>query len=176
MWPQSKRNDRKPAEEEQQIADAGETDQNVLIPSRKQGWHISDYYAPERTGLVSSTYTGLIINAQNLNFVPSIIPDIKDEEGNSYLSLIKAGLGEGVTQLSGPPVTYVNDLEQAMELERVGDCPLTVDALATGNGLTSELTISKKDLKRIAANQDIGSLFREGRIVVVLDTDDTVVN
>ncbi|MCF8039741.1 MAG: hypothetical protein K9K79_10530 [Desulfohalobiaceae bacterium] len=112
----------------------------------------------------TSPYTGLVIDAQSLEFEPALIIRILDELDREIYgpSLVEpnVAVSQGICQ-------YVTDLQSAVAASRVGDHPFLVRA----GGMRQEanaLWISEQTAAEFMAASDLRQIYQECRVVIVL--------
>lgn len=112
----------------------------------------------------STNYTGLVIDARNLDFVPRLMFELMDEQGQMIFSAAEAAyevaLGEGLAD-------FTMSLDHALQNERVGDNPLLVRAMGTYGDFNSTLVVSAADGETIRSEFAGANVFVTSRIVVV---------
>ena len=95
---------------------------------------------PERTG-----YTGLVIDARNMGFKPSLRPELHGQD-----SLLYPGPNADTeTAVRRGYVRYYTKLDQAQQSELVGDLPLTVKAASLHQGRTGALTLPDREARQL---------------------------
>lgn len=111
-------------------------------------------------------FTGLIVDCRGIPLSPALVPMIIGEDGQvvygtAYVSRDKA-LEEGVA-------AYARGLAKARDNPRVGPKPLTVRALRTVKGRSSDVVISNADVGKIRGAGSNISFFHRGRVLFVME-------
>lgn len=111
-------------------------------------------------------YTGLIIDARDIDVTAALLPKIVDEIGNtvygaSYISREKA--------VESGAVIYMDSMELAgKKKDRIGENPLVIRASRVSGGKKTDIVISNGDAARLReTNMDFGFL-RDARVIVVI--------
>lgn len=111
-------------------------------------------------------YTGLIIDARELEFSPILYPVILDEMGNEIYS--SAFISREYAVQKGI-VKYMCDLDQALKDDRIGNNPLVVKGLRTGDqNQSSAIVINMSDTDQIEKAVERHAFFKECRVIIVL--------
>lgn len=123
-------------------------------------------YGYPETG-VTSPYTGLIIDARNLNIKPALYPQIFDHEGYLlYASTMVDMARPGFTTI----VAYARSLDLARNIPRLGANPLVLtanSAVSTGGGDQTDLVLgveAAKDFRKLTPE-----VIKNGAVVFVID-------
>jgi hypothetical protein len=110
-------------------------------------------------------YTGLVLDARELKFQPVLYPVIKNEYGDEIYSSVfinrEYAVQYGVCK-------YFCSMEKAVMHKRVGNNPLVLKALRTGENKNS-IILNKSDAEKIEKIIEHYSFFKECRVIVVLD-------
>lgn len=109
-------------------------------------------------------YTGLVLDARNLGFRPSLRPEVYGPDGPLYPG---PAMSEGDSGGQGL-VRYYQDPDQARQSTQTGENPLTVTALGLYQDNESALVIGAEDaamLEEILAEP--GNFLDSGRVVIV---------
>ncbi len=110
-------------------------------------------------------YTGLIIDARDLDFTPVIYPKVLDEQGRQlYASEFisrEYAVQKGI-------VAYHCDMEQAVRDDRIGINPIVIKGLRTGEENKSAIIINMSDTNQLEATAERHAFFRECRVIIVL--------
>ena len=86
-------------------------------------------------------YTGLVIDARDLGFTPSLHPELYDADGIIFPS---AGLNPQTAATDGL-VRYMDSIPAAQQAPRAGSLPYTIKATGTTGGNPAKLNISAED-------------------------------
>lgn len=141
-------------------------------------WYWKKYkYAPNRyhpkddsykaSAMYGEKYTGLVIDASNMNARPSMFPKIlagkkkKEVYGPMHVSR-EYVINHGI-------VGYAGSVERALTHERVGSHPLVVKATGTDGVNNSNILVSDEDATKIFALNVKGKFLEECRVVVVIN-------
>ncbi|MGK5095245.1 hypothetical protein WDW89_24945 [Deltaproteobacteria bacterium TL4] len=114
---------------------------------------------------INRVYTGLIIDASQIEVQPAMSPKIIDEQGKEVYG--SAYVDRGFVLKHGM-AGYVKTMDKAQQNDRVQDKPLVVKALGSAGKNKTDIVIKNEDaqkLRQIAATQ---SFLREARVVIVL--------
>ena len=110
-------------------------------------------------------YTGLVLDARGLKFQPVLYPVIKNEYGDEIYSSVfinrEYAVQYGVCK-------YFCSMEKAVDHKRVGNNPLVLKALRTGEDKNS-IILNKSDTEKIEKIIEHYSFFKECRVIIVLD-------
>ena len=118
---------------------------------------------PEETEPTTS-YTGIIIDAQGLKLKPALFPKILNEEGKEVYGL--SFVSDNYVQESGL-VSYVRNLSEAYQNTRAGLNPLRIDVLRTNGRLNSDIIITNYDAERMHQSQRNLKLLEHCQVVVL---------
>ncbi len=108
-------------------------------------------------------YTGLVVDARELGFKPSLMPELFASG-----SLFYPGPGMQAKVVSSGRVRYYRSLEQAQQGAMAGSMPLTIRAAGLHDGKNSSLDLDPKDaalLQSIMRKTD--SFLNAGRVAIV---------
>ena len=152
--------------------------QLVLPPDIKQIESIKPVAAPKKPSKAGdetasqpvaevppkSVYSGLVVDARQLDLNPALVPTISAENGpevygTAFVSR-EFAVQRGIS-------CYINDLAAALKHERVGPNPLVIKALATGGEGNADLIISASDASKVLGASDHLSFLKECRVIVV---------
>lgn len=110
-------------------------------------------------------YTGLIIDAQTVEFAPALIIRVADQQGRTIYSPLLVdpdfALSNGICQ-------YVTDLQSAVAGSRAGVNPFLVRATGVDREGRNSLRISETTAKEFMALADLDLIYQECRVVIVL--------
>jgi len=102
--------------------------------------------------------TGLVVDARGLKVTPALAPRLLDEAGKP---LYGAEALSAETRKSQNVAAYVEGLDAARKMERVGEKPLVVKATKVDG---TDLVLSADDAKKIESG---AQYLTEGRVVIV---------
>jgi hypothetical protein len=115
---------------------------------------------------VSHIYTGLIVDARELEARPAMSLKIFDENGQEVYGSAFVSREFAVQEgMSG----YLKDLAAAQSDSRVAASPLTVKGLRTQGVGNSDIVISNSDASKIRSASEHLSFLRKCRVIVVID-------
>jgi hypothetical protein len=103
-------------------------------------------------------HTGLVVDARGLKLTPALAPRLLDEAGKS---LYGAEALSTEARKSQNVAAYVQGLDEAKKLNRVGDRPLVVKAKKADG---TDLVLASDEVKKIEGDT---SYLTEGRVVIV---------
>jgi hypothetical protein len=113
-----------------------------------------------RTANGPSSYTGLMVDATGLDFVPALVPKLLSPDGAVLF-------GPEMVKIStidrGYAVTYIDDPGKA-ETAVVGSNPLRVSAIGLGTTSPSDLILDPEDAAALAG---VPAFLGEGKVVVL---------
>ena len=116
--------------------------------------------AGSKVAASKSSFTGIIVDATQLTFTPSIAPRFLGPDGTVLFSQesvkIKALTDSG-------PVRYYSDKKDIQE-EWIGNHPLEVKAVALGSMSPCDLVLNEKDASELAKSP---SFLGEGKVVII---------
>lgn len=123
-------------------------------------------YAYPETG-ITTAYTGVIIDARNLNLKPALYPQVFDHEGYLVYGPTMVNMARpGFTTI----VAYARSLEAARTLPRLGANPLVVtadSAVSTGGGEQTDLVLGAEATK--AFRRLSREVIQKGAVVFLID-------
>ena len=111
-------------------------------------------------------YTGLIIDARNVDLKPQVRFRIEDENEEVVYASVKALYQPAVD--SGL-VNFAHSVEQARQDSRMGDNPMVVQAIDTAGENDTIAVVSNSDGSRIRQELNETEVFRNTRVMVVID-------
>ena len=114
---------------------------------------------------VSEAYTGLLVDARNIELQPALVIKILDENmeevfGPAFVSrefVVQNGMA-----------AYYTDIASAKSDSRIANHPLTVRALRTDWPSQSDIVISNADASKLKSASQHLQLLKESRVVVLL--------
>lgn len=122
----------------------------------------------EVNSIRAENYTGLVINAANMNLSPTYSPVIYDTEGNAIYGIKNIDPDYAISK---GMVSYANDPEVAQNESRVGNRPLVINAEAVRSGKNSvnpvNIVVNRDDAERILAANQTGQFLEHCAVVVV---------
>ncbi len=141
--------------------------QLVLPEDIRQIQKISpDQPASVAKGINEVQYTGLVVDARELEFEPVLYPIIVSEQGNDIYSSVfisrEYAVQKGVCQ-------YLCSMDQALISQRVGKKPLVFKGLRKEGKLNSSIVISLSDSQIIEKQTERHNFFKECRVIIVVD-------
>ena len=109
-------------------------------------------------------YTGLVIDAREVDLTPQVMFEILNEYGNVVYSAAKAHYQPAVDRgLTG----FASSIETAKEDSRTGSNPLVVEAIDTEGTANTNVVVSRQDGERIKYHLDETEVFRNVRVIIV---------
>jgi hypothetical protein len=116
-------------------------------------------------GMGNIPYTGLIIDARELEFEPTLYPTIVSEQGNEiYSSLFisrEFAVQHGVC-------AYVCNMDKAIQNKRIGSHPLVFKGLRKSSNENASIVISMADTKQIEKTAERHLFLKECRVIIVV--------
>lgn len=111
-------------------------------------------------------YTGLVIDAREVDLTPQVMFEIIDENGDMVYSAAKAFYQPAVDRgLTG----FRSSLEKAKEDSRTGSNPLVVKAVDTAGEANTSVVVNRDDGEQIRYNLDETEVFRQAKVIVVTE-------
>ncbi|MFQ5754108.1 MAG: hypothetical protein ACE5HI_19130, partial [bacterium] len=110
-------------------------------------------------------YTGLVIDARQLNVNPAILPKIINEDGKEIYGI--GYVNRDVAVESGI-LAYEKELNEALKSERVGSEPLFIRGLRATGDLRANIIISNNDAVLIHAAAKSQNFLQDCRVVIVI--------
>ena len=120
------------------------------------------------TNSVSAAYTGLLVDARNIELQPALVFKILDENLEEVFGPAFASR-EFVVQQG--MAAYYTDIESAKSDPRISENPLTVKALRTDYPSRCNIVISNADASRLKSASHHLLFLKESRVVVVLSPE-----
>jgi hypothetical protein len=113
----------------------------------------------------SNSYTGLLVDARNIEAIPALVPKLLDENlaevfGPAFVSrefVVQRGMA-----------AYYNDIEPAKADPRVANQPLVVKAIRTDWPRRCNIVISNGDASKLKGASDNLLFLKESRVVILL--------
>lgn len=109
--------------------------------------------------------TGLIIDAQNLPFIPSLTPKVLDEEGREIYG--SAYVSREWTEKQGM-VGYAKSLEEARANPRVSGNPLVVKAIQVSGPNNRDLILSNEDARKIRQLSQNLNFLDHAKVMIIV--------
>jgi hypothetical protein len=109
--------------------------------------------------------TGLIIDAQDLSFVPSAAPKIMDEEGREVYG--SAYVDKEWVEKQGI-VGYAKSPSDARANSRVSGNPFVVRALRVGGANNRDLILSNEDARKIRELSKNLNFLDQAKVVIIV--------
>ena len=124
--------------------------------------------AGDSTNSVSEAYTGLLVDARNIELQPALAFKILDENlqevyGPAFVSrefVVQRGMA-----------AYYNDIESAQSDPRISEKPLTVKALRTDYPSRCDIVISNADASKLKSASQHLLFLKESRVVILLSSE-----
>ncbi|MCF8103974.1 MAG: hypothetical protein K9K64_00680 [Desulfohalobiaceae bacterium] len=113
----------------------------------------------------TTPYTGLVIDAQSLEFEPALIIRIVDELDRVIYG---PALVDPNVAVSEGHCVYVTDLQSAVAASRVGDHPFLVRAGGVRQGEDNTLWIAEKSAAEFMVDSDLQKIYQNCRVVIVV--------
>ena len=111
-------------------------------------------------------YTGLIVDARNVDLKPQVRFRIEDEDEDVVYASTKALYQPAID--SGL-VNFAHSVEQAKEDSRMGDNPMVVQAIDTAGENDTVAVVSNSEGSRIRSELNETEVFRETKVMVIID-------
>ncbi|MFP4372661.1 MAG: hypothetical protein ACLFQ4_10615, partial [Halanaerobium sp.] len=111
-------------------------------------------------------YTGLVIDARNVDLNPQVMFRIEAENGTVVYDNTKALFEPAVDK---GLVDFAPSIERATELPRVGDTPLVVEAVEVSGEDGTVVVVSNEDAAEITEELESTKVFRQANVVAVID-------
>lgn len=112
-----------------------------------------------------TVYTGLILDAHRLTFTPSASVKILDEDGREVYG--SAYVPKDWADKQGI-VSYVKDLAQAKDNQRVTGNPLVIKAIRVTGPNNKDLVISNDDARRIRDLAKHLNFLHAAKVVIIV--------
>ncbi len=115
--------------------------------------------------LAQSVYTGLIVDASDLSFIPSASPKIFDEEGREIYG--SAYLDKEWVEKHGV-VSYAKSLTEGKANSRVGDNPYIIKAIKVTGFNSKDLIVSNTDAGKVRELAKHLNFLDHAKVVIVV--------
>ncbi len=141
----------------------------LCCPTCKRPWP-ENLEVPEGVTLIpietelTTSYSGIVIDAAGLKLKPALFPKILNEEGKEVYGLSFAS--DKYIQESGL-ISYVKNQSEAYMNDRAGLNPLRIDALRVNGRLNSDIIITNFDAERMHQSQRNLKLLEYCKVVVI---------
>ncbi|MEO8340729.1 MAG: LPP20 family lipoprotein [Nitrospirota bacterium] len=115
---------------------------------------------------VSTSYSGLVVDARGTGAHPALAPRILNEQGEEAYSVAfveQRGVAEQGIAI------YVPDLPSAQENPRVTSTPLLVKALRAAGNNRTDLVVSDADVQTIHGVPEHFKFLKQAKVLVILD-------
>ena len=113
-----------------------------------------------------TTFTGLIINAKNVDIKPAIVITISDENGNEICGPVFTSREFAVQYgMYG----YAESLDSALNDSRIGDNPLIIKGLQKKGAGRFDIIVSNADAARIQSSSDNITFLKKCRVIIIMD-------
>lgn len=113
-----------------------------------------------------TAYTGLVIDARNVDLNPQVMFRIEAESGQVVYDNTKALFEPAVDK---GLVGFAPSIERASKLQRVGDNPMIVEAIAVGGEDGTVVVVSNQDAARMNRELESTKVFRQANVAAVID-------
>jgi hypothetical protein len=118
-----------------------------------------------RSNAGANSYTGLLVDARNIEAIPALVPKLLDENltevfGPAFVSrefVVQRGMA-----------AYYEDLESAKADPRIANQPLVVKALRTDWPRRCNIVISNGDASKLKSTSEHLLFLKESRVVILL--------
>ncbi|OGL47813.1 MAG: hypothetical protein A2W05_08415 [Candidatus Schekmanbacteria bacterium RBG_16_38_10] len=119
-----------------------------------------------KTGKEESLYSGIIIDARNLEAEPALFPKIFNEREELIYSYTKV---EYPYVMEQGMVKYERDLKNAQKDVRVKPRPLVIRAIGVRGEGKTDIVINDGDAKKLMNEEKTGGFLKQGKVVILLD-------
>ncbi len=119
-----------------------------------------------KTGKEESLYSGVIIDARNLEAEPALFPKIFNEREELIYSYTKVEYPYAMEQ---GMVRYERDLNSAQKDVRVKPRPLVIRAIRVKGEEKTDIVINDGDAKKLMNEEKTGGFLKQGKVIIVLD-------
>lgn len=110
-------------------------------------------------------FTGLLIDARELDVSPAFLPQIVNDESVEVYGL---GYVRRAVVVNTALVAYRNDFEQARRDARIGRDPLIIRAIGAAGQRKSNIVVSNSDAVLIHAAAKSRNFLKDGKVIIVL--------
>lgn len=119
---------------------------------------------PEMFDLTKVRYSGLIIDAREVNVKPALLPKVLDEKGSVIYS--SANMQKEDAVRTGV-VGYAKEVDAAKKHPRVTETPIVIAALKGSGENRSDVVISGRDAQIITTTEPALGYLKNGRVMIV---------
>lgn len=119
---------------------------------------------PEVFDLTKVRYSGLIIDAREVNVKPALLPKVLDEKGSVIYS--SANMQKEDAVRTGV-VGYAKEVDAAKKHPRVTETPIVIAALKGSGENRSDVVISGRDAQIITTTEPALGYLKNGRVMIV---------
>lgn len=119
---------------------------------------------PEMFDLAKVRYSGLIIDAREVEVKPALLPKVLDEKGSVIYS--SANMQKEDAVRTGV-VGYAKEVDAAKKHPRVTETPIVVAALKGSGENRSDVVISERDAQIITTTEPALGYLKNGRVMIV---------
>lgn len=118
----------------------------------------------EKIDLTKVNYSGLIIDAREIDVKPALMPKVLDEKGAVIYSSANMQKEEAVKT---GVVGYAKEVDAAKKHPRVTETPVVVAAMKGSGEKRSDVTISDRDAQVITTTEPALGYLKKGRVMIV---------
>ncbi len=119
---------------------------------------------PEKLDLSKVNFSGLIIDAREVEVKPALMPKVIDEKGGIIYSASNMQKEEAVKT---GVVGYAKEVDAARKHPRVTETPVVVAALKGSGEKKSDVIISGRDAQVITTTEPTLGYLKKGRVMIV---------
>lgn len=119
-----------------------------------------------KTTKEGNLYSGVIIDARNLEAKPALFPKIFNEREELIYNYTKVEYPYAMEQ---GMVRYERDLRSAQRDTRVKPRPLVIRAIGVKGEERTDIVINDGDAKKLMKEEKEGGFLKQGKVVIVLD-------
>lgn len=119
---------------------------------------------PEKLDLAKVSYSGLIIDAREIDVKPALMPKVLDEKGSVIYS--SANMQKEDAVKTGV-VGYAKEVDAAKKHPRVTETPIVIAALKGSGENRSDVVISDRDSGIITTTEPALGYLKKGRVMIV---------
>ncbi len=119
---------------------------------------------PEKLDLTKVNYSGLIIDAREIDVKPALMPKVLDERGSVIYS--SANMQKEDAVKTGV-VGYAKEVDAAKKHPRVTETPIVIAALKGSGENRSDVVISDRDSGIITTTEPALGYLKKGRVMIV---------
>ena len=134
---------------------------NTIIVKQQNEYDFVDYYKNPLSGC-----NGLIIDASDKGYKPSVIFSIKDSDGNVIYD--PTMIPYELTREAGTAI-LVSSIEKALNLDQSGSNPMVIKAVYVDPEHPGDIIIKPIDRINILKALAQDEIFRYGSLIIVID-------